>query len=201
MSPATLLWRPISQRAWRPRCASGAQSSSASSSTTSETTGCMPPGCCSPPPACAGGRWLGFVGSTSTWTPDASHLAALGWSSTTRSSSLSRRQPRADVRSPSTRPPWPLSVTTGAGSSRTGSRSARGGRTQVSCSLGRTVGRCTPSGSPSGSSSTPEPPGCRRSGCTTSATVTPPPPWPPGSGQDRQRAARTRQHRHHHGHL
>jgi integrase len=54
------------------------------------------------------------------------------------------------------------------------------GRTRGWCSPGRTVGRYTQSGSPNGSSSTPEPPGCRGSGCTTSATVTPPPPWPPG---------------------
>jgi hypothetical protein len=71
MSPATSLWRPISQRAWRARCASGVRSSSAPFSTTSEPTGCMPPGCCWPPPACAGERWPGFAGPMSTWTPGA----------------------------------------------------------------------------------------------------------------------------------
>jgi Phage integrase, N-terminal SAM-like domain/Arm DNA-binding domain len=74
-----------------------------------------------------------------------------------------------------------LYVTTGAGSSRTGSRSARAGRIQGWCSPGRTVGRCTQSGSPSGSSSIPAPPGYRRSACMTSATAMPPLRWRLGS--------------------
>jgi Phage integrase, N-terminal SAM-like domain/Arm DNA-binding domain len=96
------------------------------------------------------------------------------WSSTTRSWSLSRRRPRAAAPSPLTRPPWPLSATTGAGGSRTGWRSARAGRTQGWCSPGRAAGRCTRSGSPGGLSSMPAPPGSPRFACTTSATAMPP---------------------------
>ena len=63
----------------------------------------------------------------------------------------------------------------------TGWRSARAGRTQAWCSPGQTVEHCTQSGSPDGSSSTPGPPACRRSGCTTCATATRPRRWPPAS--------------------
>jgi hypothetical protein len=64
-----------------------------------------PLGCCWRPPACARERWPDFAGPTSTWTRAACRPAALGWSSTTRSWSLSRRRPKVGARSPSVRPP------------------------------------------------------------------------------------------------
>src|SRR5512132_2448123 len=70
-------------------------------------TRCTQPGCCSRPPACAAGRSPDSVGPTWIWTPAACHRAGHGWWSTMRSSSPSRRRPRAAARLPWTRPPWP----------------------------------------------------------------------------------------------
>ena len=158
------------QKVWSPQELGGV-------STMSVTTVCTPCGCWSPPLACAAAsslaRWVDIDFDHATVSPTIPG---------------GRRPPgprlgTQDRAGPDAASPWIRSQHRSTANSRprTARRSEALPRPGLRLHLARTAARCTPRTSPTGSNSTPGPPGCPGYAYMTCAIATPPRPSRPGS--------------------